>query len=351
MPGESPDRFTLTLTPRPDAMPPYPQFDNDTSSRKAVAVMDFPPDAALCGGSTARRAYRYRQVSYSGQVAQPNNTPSPAPASPADSEGGRGVAAFFDLDKTIIASSSALAFSRPLLREGLINRRAALRSAYAQLVFSLAGADADKTERMRAEVSALCAGWDVAQVSAIVAETLHDVVDPLVYVEATELIARHRADGHDVIVLSATGAEVVAPVAEMLGATRSVATRMEIIDGRYSGQVDFYCYGENKAVAAKQLAATYGYDLDACHAYTDSSTDIPLLEVVGHPHAVNPDKALRRHAAEHGWPVLKFDNPVSLRNRLPTPSAGIMAMGFGVGAVAAAGATWYGLSRRKRDQG
>ena len=257
------------------------------------------------------------------------------------------MAAFFDLDKTIIASSSALAFSRPLLKEGLINRRAALRSAYAQLVFSLAGADENKTERLRAEVSALCAGWDVAQVSAIVRETLHDVVDPLVYVEAAELIARHHADGHDVIVLSATGEEVVAPVAEMLGATRSVATRMQIVDGRYSGEVDFYCYGANKAVAAKQLAATYGYDLAECFAYTDSSTDIPLLEIVGHPHAVNPDKLLRREALDRGWPILAFERPMSLRSRLPARSAGMVALG--VGAVAA-GATWYGLSRRRRSR-
>jgi HAD superfamily hydrolase (TIGR01490 family) len=257
------------------------------------------------------------------------------------------VAAFFDLDKTIIASSSALAFSRPLLKEGLINRRAALRSAYAQLVFSLAGADENKTERLRAEVSALCAGWDVAQVSSIVRETLHDVVDPLVYVEAAELIARHREDGHDVIVLSATGEEVVAPVAEMLGATRSVATRMQIVDGRYSGEVDFYCYGANKAVAAKQLAATHGYDLAECFAYTDSSTDIPLLEVVGHPHAVNPDKLLRREALDRGWPILAFERPMSLRSRLPARSAGMVALG--VGAVAA-GATWYGLNRRRRSR-
>ncbi|WP_091288303.1 HAD family hydrolase [Amycolatopsis xylanica] len=274
-------------------------------------------------------------------MAEPN-----FPAVPADVAPNR-VAAFFDLDKTIIASSSALAFSKPLLREGLINRRAALRSAYAQLVFSLAGADAGKTERMRQEVSALCTGWDVAQVSAIVEETLHDVVDPLVYVEATELITRHKADGHDVIVLSATGEEVVAPVARMLGATRSVATRMQIVDGRYSGQVDFYCYGENKAIAAKDLAATYGYDLAECHAYTDSSTDIPLLEVVGHPYAVNPDRMLRKHAAAKDWPVLTFDNPMSLRNRLPLASPTAVALGLG---VAAAGATWYGLARRRKDR-
>ncbi|QRP46562.1 HAD family phosphatase [Amycolatopsis sp. FDAARGOS 1241] len=274
--------------------------------------------------------------------------PEPSSAPPRESVPGeprRAVAAFFDLDKTIIASSSALAFSKPLLREGLINRRAALRSAYAQLVFSLAGADADKTERMRAEVSKLCAGWDVAQVSAIVRETLHDVVDPLVYVEATDLIGRHLADGHDVVILSATGEEVAAPVAAMLGATRCVATRMEIADGRYTGEVDFYCYGDNKAVAAKQLAATHGYDLAECYAYTDSSTDIPLLEVVGHPHAVNPDKLLRREAGERGWPILAFERPMSLRGRIPARSAGMVALG--VGAVAA-GATWYSLSRRRR---
>lgn len=257
------------------------------------------------------------------------------------------MAAFFDLDKTIIASSSALAFSKPFLRQGLINRRAALKSAYAQLIFSLSGADADRTERLRAAISAQCAGWDVAQVRAVVNETLHDVVAPLVYAEAAELIAEHKARGEDVIVLSAMGEEVVAPIAEMLGATRSMGTRMEIVDGRYSGELEFYCYGEQKAVAAKRFAAEYGYDLTACHAYTDSSTDVPLLEVVGHPHAVNPDRALRKLAVERDWPVHSFTNPVSLRARIPAPSPAVMAVGLGVGAVAA-GATLYGLSRRRR---
>ncbi|SFQ73753.1 HAD-superfamily subfamily IB hydrolase, TIGR01490 [Amycolatopsis arida] len=280
-------------------------------------------------------------------MAEPIRAAADPPADPADR---RQVAAFFDLDKTIIASSSALAFSKPLLQHGLINRRAALKSAYAQLVFSLSGADADKTERMRAQISALCAGWNPAQIRAVVNETLHDVVDPLVYAEAAELIAKHKADGHDVIVLSATGEEVVAPIAEMLGATGSVATRMQVVDGRYSGEVEFYCYGEQKAVAAKRLALAHGYDLARCYAYTDSSTDLPLLEVVGHPHTVNPDRALRRTAVERGWPVLAFSNPVSLRSRLPTPSPAMVALGVGVGAVAAAGATWYGLSRRRRRE-
>jgi HAD superfamily hydrolase (TIGR01490 family) len=273
----------------------------------------------------------------------PDPSDDPAGAPPARPS----VAAFFDLDKTIIASSSALAFSKPFMRQGLINRRAALKSAYAQLMFSLSGADASRTERLRAEISALCTGWDVDQVKAIVSETLHDVVAPLVYAEAADLIAEHKAQGHDVIVLSATGEEVVAPIAEMLGIAHSVGSRMQIVEGRYSGRLDFYCYGEYKAQAAERLAAEHGYDLATCHSYTDSSTDLPLLEVVGHPHVVNPDRALRKLAAERGWPVHSFTNPVSLRARLPTPSASAMALGLGVGAVAA-GATLYGLSRKKR---
>ncbi|NIJ10053.1 HAD superfamily hydrolase (TIGR01490 family) [Saccharomonospora amisosensis] len=258
-----------------------------------------------------------------------------------------GVAAFFDLDKTIIASSSALAFSKPFLRQGLINRRAALKSAYAQLVFALSGADADRTERLRAEISSLCAGWDVEQVRSVVNETLHDVVAPLVYAEAADLIEQHKLSGHDVIVLSATGEEVVTPIAEMLGTTHSMGSRMRIVDGRYSGDLDFYCYGEYKAIAARKLASEHGYDLASCHAYSDSSTDLPLLEVVGNPHVVNPDRTLRKLATERGWPVHSFSNPVSLRARLPSPSATAVAVGLGMGAVAA-GATLYGLSRRKR---
>ncbi len=266
-----------------------------------------------------------------------------------DPSTGARVAAFFDLDKTVIAKSSLLAFSRPFFQEGLINRRAVLKSAYAQFVFMQSGADADQIERMRQHITALCAGWDVGQVRAIVEETLHDIVDPLVYKEATQLITDHRAAGHDVVVVSASGQEIVAPIAEMLGATQSLATRMVVADGRYTGEVDFYCYAENKAVAIKQLAAANGYDLADCHAYSDSATDEPMLAVVGHPTAVNPDRALRKVAAQQGWPVLTFSDPVSLRARIPTPSGTAVAVtAVSLGAVAAAGVAWYGIRRRRR---
>ena len=136
-------------------------------------------------------------------------------------EGSR-VAAFFDLDKTVIAKSSTLAFSRPFFQEGLINRRAVLKSAYAQFVFMLAGADADQMDRMRSHITALCEGWDVEQVRSIVEETLHDIVDPLVYAEATELVADHKEEGRDIVVVSASGAEIVTPISEMIGATQGL---------------------------------------------------------------------------------------------------------------------------------
>ncbi|WP_039786686.1 HAD-IB family hydrolase [Actinoalloteichus spitiensis] len=261
------------------------------------------------------------------------------------------VAAFFDLDKTVIAKSSTLAFSRPFFQEGLINRRAVLKSAYAQFVFMLAGADADQTDRMRAHITSLCAGWDVEQVRSIVEETLHDIVDPLVYKEATQLIADHRERGHDVVVVSASGEEVVAPIARMVGASHSIGTRMVVTEGRYTGEIDFYCYGENKAVAVAELAEARGYDLSLSHAYSDSVTDLPLLDAVGHPTVVNPDRALRKEAAQRGWPSLTFDHPVSLRNKIPTPSGTtVAAAAVGLGAVAAAGVAWFGV-RRRRSRG
>ncbi|MGH3755754.1 MAG: HAD family hydrolase [Pseudonocardiaceae bacterium] len=264
------------------------------------------------------------------------------------SPGRTGVAAFFDLDKTIIAKSSAFVFARPFFQEGLINRRAVLRSSYAQFMFLLAGADAEQMERMRAHITAQCTGWDIAQVTAIVEEALHDIVDPLVYAEAATLIATHRERGDDIVVVSASGAEIVAPIAEMIGATHTAATRMVAHDGRYTGEVEFYCAGENKALVARELAQRHGYELQRCHAYSDSITDLPLLEAVGHPTAVNPDRALRRAAQQRGWPVLTFSNPVSLRARIPAPSGTQIAAAVGLGAVAAAGVAWYGLRRRQR---
>ncbi|MEU8348995.1 MULTISPECIES: HAD-IB family hydrolase [unclassified Streptomyces] len=268
-------------------------------------------------------------------------------------------AAFFDLDKTVIAKSSTLAFSKSFYRGGLINRRAVLRTAYTQFIFLLGGADHDQMERMREYLSALCRGWNVQQVREIVAETLHDLIDPLIYDEAASLIQHHHAAGRDVVIVSTSGAEVVEPIGELLGADRVVATRMVVADGCYTGEVEYYAYGPTKAEAVAELAESEGYDLDRCYAYSDSITDIPMLETVGHPHVVNPDRALRREAAARGWPALSFDRPVRLKQRAPTLSAfpwggrgsarakPLLTAAVAVGAAAAtAGLVWYAGRRR-----
>jgi len=257
-------------------------------------------------------------------------------------------AAFFDLDKTIIARSSALAFSRPFYQGGLINRRSVLRSGYAQFVYLVGGADHDQIERMRRYMSAQATGWPVQTVKDIVAETLHHVVDPLVYDEAVSLIEQHHAEGHDVVIVSTSGADVVEPIGEMLGADRVIATVMAQEDGRYTGAIDFYAYGANKATAMRELADREGYDLTASYAYSDSATDIPMLEIVGFPYAVNPDKVLRRTAAERDWPVLDFTQPVELRKRVRFEPRKTTLAAVAIGAGVAAAGVVVATTRRSR---
>jgi HAD superfamily hydrolase (TIGR01490 family) len=260
----------------------------------------------------------------------------------------RPTAAFFDLDKTIIAKSSTLAFSKPFLAGGLISRRAMLRSTYAQFVYLVGGADHDQMEKMRRFMSAMCAGWDVATVREIVADTLHNIVDPLVYDEAVSLIEEHHLAGRDVVIVSTSGSEVVEPIGQLLGADRVVATRMEIVDGKYSGEIEYYAYAEEKARAIEELARVVGYDLQNSYAYSDSVTDVTMLETVGHAHAVNPDRDLRRIAVERGWPVLVFNKPVKLRSRVPFPPTRQALAALAVGGALAAGGVLWANARKRR---
>ncbi|MFF8284137.1 HAD family hydrolase [Streptomyces albus] len=264
-------------------------------------------------------------------------------------------AAFFDLDKTVIAKSSTLTFGKSFYQGGLINRRAVLRTAYAQFVYLLGGADHDQMERMREYLSGLARGWDVEQVREIVAETIHDLIDPIIYDEAASLIEKHHLAGRDVVIVSTSGAEVVEPIGRMIGADRVVATRMVVEDGRFTGEIEYYAYGPTKAEAIRQLAESEGYDLARCYAYSDSATDLPMLEAVGHPHAVNPDRALRKEALARDWPVLTFSRPVRLKQRIPSlsmPSRPALALtAVAVGAAAAtAGLVWFNNRRRSAVQ-
>lgn len=256
-------------------------------------------------------------------------------------------AAFFDLDKTIIAKSSALAFSRPFYEGGLLTRRAVLRSAYAQFFFAIGGADHDQLEKMRAYLTDMVKGWDAQIVRQVVSETLHQIIDPLVHDEAVDLIEQHHAAGRDVVIVSASGIEMVEPIGRLLGADHVMASRLVVEDGKYNGEVAEYVYGPNKAIAMKALAEERGYDLSASYAYSDSETDAPMLEIVGHPFAVNPDKGLRKLAEERGWPILSFTRSVKLRTRLGLDDRVAVAAIAAVAAVAAGGAVAILTHRRK----
>jgi HAD superfamily hydrolase (TIGR01490 family) len=232
------------------------------------------------------------------------------------------VAAFFDLDKTVISKSSTLAFGRPFYQYGLISRGAALRCMTGHLAYRMVGASHGQMERIRGWATGLCSGWPVDRVREIVARHLDEVIVPYIYADARARIAAHQAAGHDVIIVSTSGHEVVDPIARLLGADAVIATRMGVERGCYSGHMEFYAYGEAKAARIRELAAERGYRLPDCHAYSDSATDLPLLQAVGHPHAVNPDRGLRRVARRRGWPVLKFTGASDLpfrvrRQRVP----------------------------------
>lgn len=219
-------------------------------------------------------------------------------------------AAFFDLDKTVIAKASLIAFSRAFYREGLVTRRLLARGLWGQMLFTRFGAGGPTLDRLRRRTLALTQGWEQERVKRVIADTLQQVVAPITYKEAVELIEEHRQAGRRVYIVSAAPEEIVEPLARYLGAEGAIATQAAVSAGRYTGQLLRYAYGPEKATTIRQIAESEHLDLQESWAYSDSATDLPMLEVVGHPVAVNPDRALRRIAQMRGWPVLRFEELV-----------------------------------------
>jgi HAD superfamily hydrolase (TIGR01490 family) len=210
-----------------------------------------------------------------------------------------------------------------------------LRAAWGQLAYAQFGATPAKLAKMRDSVLRLTRGWDQAEISEIVRDTLVEVVEPIVFDEALELMREHREQGRKVFIVSASPEEIVAPLARYLGVDEALATRAELDEhGRYTGRTERYCYGPEKVVAMAEAAERDGIDLAASYAYSDSATDLPMLEAVGHPVVVNPDRELQRAARANGWEVRRFANRVPLRERVPMPAPRHAALGGGAVAVA-----------------
>jgi HAD superfamily hydrolase (TIGR01490 family) len=251
--------------------------------------------------------------------------------------------AFFDLDKTIIAKSSTLAFTRPMFKAGLLSGSTLAKAGIAQAYYQAFGADHDQLERIKDELSAMTKGWDREEIEALVTETVDEVVTPLVYAEALAIMEEHRGAGRRVVVISASPEEIVRPLCRYLGVDEVIATKAAVDEeGRYTGQLELYAYGPGKAEAMREMAEREGVDLESSYAYSDSVTDLPMLEAVGHPVVVNPDSALRAIAAERGWEVRRFESAVTLRDKLPAIAAsGAVATG-----IAAILAYWALKGRR-----
>jgi HAD superfamily hydrolase (TIGR01490 family) len=216
-------------------------------------------------------------------------------------------AAFFDLDRTLLRRSSTLALAGSFRRYGVIKRRDVAKAALWQLLFVAHGASAERVRKAAEDGLMLLRGFSPDELRELVAEAMEPVLKPLVYSEALELVEEHRRRGERSYIVSAALQEVVDALAAELGFDGALGTICEVEDGVFTGRGIRSCHGAKKADALRELAAGEGFDLTASTAYSDSHTDLPFLEAVGHPVAVNPDRGLRRIAEERGWPILRFE--------------------------------------------
>ena len=220
-------------------------------------------------------------------------------------------AAFFDLDKTVIAKASMVALGPEFHARGLLRRRTLVRGLFLQILFMRFGASEERLAKIRRSVLKITKGWDHDEVRTLVAETLNEIMEPLIYSEALELIRHHQEAGDEVWLVSSTPGEIVEPFAEILGITGSISSKAMIDEnGKFTGEMEFYAVGENKAVAMNEVATDRGINMADSFAYSDSETDIPMLLAVGHPFAVNPDRTLTKVAHENEWPILSFTHKV-----------------------------------------
>jgi HAD superfamily hydrolase (TIGR01490 family) len=215
-------------------------------------------------------------------------------------------AAFFDLDRTLIKRSSVLALAGTFRRRGLISRLDLVKSALWQVLFVLRGASAERVRSAAEDGMKILNGFSVEEMQHLVGDAMETVLRPLVYEEPLRLVERHRARGERVYIVSATLQEIVQHIADDLGFDGAIGSTCEVVDGVYTGRTLRAAHGVGKANALRELAAAEGLDLAASTAYSDSYSDVPFLEAVGHPVAANPDRKLRRIAAERGWPVVDF---------------------------------------------
>jgi len=249
-------------------------------------------------------------------------------------------AAFFDLDRTLLRRASALAMAGTFRERGLISRRQLAKAAGWQLLFVLRGASHEAVRRAAEDGLVLLRGFTPDEMRKLVADAMEPVLKPLVYAEPLHLVEQHRERGEPVYIVSASLQEIVEGIAEELGFDGALGTVCEVRDGAYTGKALRALHAENKAECVRDLARSHGYDLAESTAYSDSHTDLPFLEEVGHPVAVNPDRELRHIAAERGWPILEFSD-----SAYPHAGRRVPRLVWAVGALLGLGGVVFGGRR------
>jgi HAD superfamily hydrolase (TIGR01490 family) len=234
----------------------------------------------------------------------PATSPGDAPASPTGGE--VNAAAFFDLDRTLISGSSTFSFGIAAWRNKLIPTGELLSDGLNALTFKLVGATDERSEAVRDRILHAVEGARQEDLLALNEEIIPRVLER-VRPESRGLIEMHHEAGRETWIVSASPIELVDPLAKALGMTGGIATTSEVEDGVYTGRLEGpFVYGEGKREAIQKLADERGYDLRLSYSYSDSASDLPMMEMVGHPVAVNPDRPLENVAHQRGWPMVIF---------------------------------------------
>jgi HAD superfamily hydrolase (TIGR01490 family) len=215
-------------------------------------------------------------------------------------------AAFFDLDRTLISGASAFPFGIEAWRQGMATTADVGKWALAALSFKLIGDKGDESRDIKGDLLAGIGGSSVIALESVGSAVMPKLV-ARVRPEARKLIKMHHEAGRDTWIVSASPHEIVEPLARSLGMTGAIGTRMKVVAGHYTGDLDGpFVYGDGKAEAIEKLVSDLGYDPERSYAYSDSISDLPMMEMVGHPVSVNPDSDLERVAHERGWPIVIF---------------------------------------------
>jgi HAD superfamily hydrolase (TIGR01490 family) len=263
---------------------------------------------------------------------RPHILPPPPGGGAIRREDDRG-AAFFDLDRTLMAGSSAFQFGRAAYKNGLISRRRLAADAWANILFRLRGSTDAGTDALRARIGELLEGVRVRDLQRLAPDVLAGVL-PRLYPGMLEIAYGHQDAGRPVFICTAASQEMAELMAIVLTFDGAVGSVSEVVDGQYTGRAGGpFTYREGKAQAIRELAVRENIDLAASYAYSDSESDLPMLRAVGHPVAVNPDAELARVARAEGWDVLRFDR---LGRRLRVAVAALAAAAVGGGSVAVA---------------